>query len=186
MKSFSRTSSSKSSVKSANEDLAPLTPAKGAKDDGNGTASGGGSESNGGGNGDSSGPGGVSASSSVVSLVDSEAAPPPDGKEESDDSKIKQLLGLLKKTIGVKDLGAMRLSLPANLMYPMPNLEYWYVAFLLLLLMTQRADSWTRHYLDRPDLFAIIGDSDDPLERMLATLRWARESSSRHFARFAG
>lgn len=64
-----------------------------------------------------------------------------------------------------------RLSLPASLLEPIPNLEYW-------------------HYLDRPDMFAAlsvalprpcvslltlvfsINDSDDPFERMLAVLRF--------------
>jgi len=39
-------------------------------------------------------------------------------------------------------------------MEPIPNLEYW-------------------HYLDRPDMFAAINDSDDPFERMLAVLRFS-------------
>jgi len=47
----------------------------------------------------------------------------------------------------------MRLSLPAHLITPVGNLEYWC-------------------YLDRPDFFAAINDSDDDLERMLAVLRW--------------
>lgn len=47
----------------------------------------------------------------------------------------------------------MRLSLPANLITPIGNLEYWC-------------------YLDRPDVFAAIDDSDDDFERMLAVLRW--------------
>lgn len=49
-------------------------------------------------------------------------------QHESDDTKLKQLLAVLKKAIGVKDLGAMRLSLPANLITPMGNLEYWSVS----------------------------------------------------------
>ncbi|CAH7688782.1 hypothetical protein PPACK8108_LOCUS23799 [Phakopsora pachyrhizi] len=72
---------------------------------------------------------------------------------ESDESKLKQLLTVLKKAIGVKDMGAMRLSLPANLMAPIGNLEYWC-------------------YLDRPDIFAAIDHPDDELERMLAVVRW--------------
>lgn len=71
----------------------------------------------------------------------------------SDDSKIKQLLNVLKKAMGVKDLGMIRLSLPANLITPIGNLEYWC-------------------YLDRPDLFSAIDHSEDPFERMLALLRW--------------
>ncbi|EME77782.1 uncharacterized protein MYCFIDRAFT_168398 [Pseudocercospora fijiensis CIRAD86] len=60
---------------------------------------------------------------------------------------------ILKRFIGVTDIAAVRFSLPAQLMEPIPNLEYW-------------------HYLDRPETFAAIGDSDDPLERMLACLRF--------------
>lgn len=30
---------------------------------------------------------------------------------------------------------------------------------------------WT--YLDRPDVFAIVGKSDDPVERMLSVIRWS-------------
>lgn len=47
----------------------------------------------------------------------------------------------------------MRFSLPAQLLEPIPNLEYW-------------------HYLDRPETFAAIGDSEDAVERMLACLRF--------------
>lgn len=76
-----------------------------------------------------------------------------DPVEPQDDTKFKQLLSVLKKAIGVKDMGAMRLSLPAHLITPVGNLEYWC-------------------YLDRPDFFAAINDSDDDFERMLAVLRW--------------
>ncbi|KZV82085.1 hypothetical protein EXIGLDRAFT_657539 [Exidia glandulosa HHB12029] len=64
------------------------------------------------------------------------------------------IVDLLKRSLGVKDLAAMCLSLPAQLLEPIPNLEYWMV-------------------LDRPDLFAAINDSPEPLGRMLAVLRWA-------------
>jgi len=66
---------------------------------------------------------------------------------------------VLKKTIGVKDLASLRLSLPSNLLTPEGNLSYW-------------------HYLDRPDLFAVIGESDDALERMKSVLRWSCRLSS--------
>ncbi|RKO82972.1 hypothetical protein BDK51DRAFT_49885 [Blyttiomyces helicus] len=49
-------------------------------------------------------------------------------------SKIKFLLGIMKKLVGVKDLASMRLSLPGTLMKPESNLEFW-------------------SYMDRPDLF---------------------------------
>lgn len=70
-----------------------------------------------------------------------------------DSSKLRTFLSILKKFIGVTDIAAVRFSLPAQLMEPIPNLEYW-------------------HYLDRPETFASIGDSDDDLERMLGALRF--------------
>ncbi|EGN92497.1 hypothetical protein SERLA73DRAFT_190976 [Serpula lacrymans var. lacrymans S7.3] len=73
--------------------------------------------------------------------------------EEGEGGKLKMIMQLLKKSLGVKDIAAMRLSLPASLLEPLPNLEYW-------------------HYLDRPDLFAAINDSDDAFERMLAVVRF--------------
>ncbi|KXT03774.1 hypothetical protein AC578_773 [Pseudocercospora eumusae] len=82
-----------------------------------------------------------------------EAPAVPDGQTPSDTSKLKTFLMILKKFIGVTDIAAVRFSLPAQLMEPIPNLEYW-------------------HYLDRPETFAAIADSDDPLERMLACLRF--------------
>ncbi|KAI0777210.1 hypothetical protein BD413DRAFT_172325 [Trametes elegans] len=77
----------------------------------------------------------------------------PDSTEAGESGKLKMIVQLVKKCLGVKDIAAMRLSLPASLLEPIPNLEYW-------------------HYLDRPDLFAAINDSDDPFERMLAVLRF--------------
>ncbi|KAG6885560.1 hypothetical protein C0993_012803 [Termitomyces sp. T159_Od127] len=74
----------------------------------------------------------------------------PDSGDTGEGGKLKMIVQLVKKCFGVKDIAAMRLSLPASLLEPMPNLEYW-------------------HYLDRPD---IINDSDDPFERMLAVLRF--------------
>ncbi|KAI9350758.1 hypothetical protein BDR26DRAFT_851454 [Obelidium mucronatum] len=62
-------------------------------------------------------------------------------------SKISFVWGLLRKMGGVKDIASVRLSLPANLMEPRSNLEFW-------------------NYNDRPDYF------DDPAERMLHVLRW--------------
>ncbi|KAG6820905.1 hypothetical protein H0H93_009679 [Arthromyces matolae] len=74
----------------------------------------------------------------------------PDSGDTGEGGRLKMIIQLVKKCFGVKDIASMRLSLPASLMEPMPNLEYW-------------------HYLDRPD---IINDSDDPFERMLAVLRF--------------
>lgn len=79
--------------------------------------------------------------------------PVPDGKDASDTSKLKTFLSILRKFIGVSDIAAVRFSLPAQLMEPIPNLEYW-------------------HYMDRPDTFIAIGDSEDELGRMLGCLRF--------------
>ncbi len=53
----------------------------------------------------------------------------------------------------MSDLAKVRFSLPASLLEPIPNLEYW-------------------NYLDCPDTFTSIGDSDDALDRMLEVLRF--------------
>ncbi|KAJ6532767.1 hypothetical protein DFH09DRAFT_1182229 [Mycena vulgaris] len=89
-------------------------------------------------------------------VVDDDAPGPPisvPDSGEGEGGKLKMIVQLVKKSLGVKDIAAMRLSLPASLLEPIPNLEYW-------------------HYLDRPDMFAAINDSDDPFERMLAVVRF--------------
>lgn len=65
------------------------------------------------------------------------------------------LLSLIRtlRFIGVADIASVRFSLPAQLLEPRPNLEYW-------------------TYLDQPNTFAAIGDSDDELGRMLEVLRF--------------
>ncbi|BGP51280.1 hypothetical protein JCM10450v2_007209 [Rhodotorula kratochvilovae] len=77
------------------------------------------------------------------------------GDTDSEQGKFKALLGILRKTISVKDLSSVRISLPANMMEPIGNLEFW-------------------TYIDRPDYFAALADLDgaDELTRMLALLRW--------------
>ncbi|KAJ3106773.1 hypothetical protein HDU96_008121 [Phlyctochytrium bullatum] len=70
-----------------------------------------------------------------------------------DSSRLSFVWGLLRKISHVKDIASVRMSLPANLMEPMSNLEFW-------------------NYNDRPDLFATIADPDDPVERMLRVVRW--------------
>ena len=70
-----------------------------------------------------------------------------------DSSKLKIFVGILRKFIGISDLASVRFSLPAQLLEPTPNLEYW-------------------NYLDRPETFVGIGDSDEPLGRMLEVLRF--------------
>ncbi|KWU44610.1 hypothetical protein RHOSPDRAFT_17750 [Rhodotorula sp. JG-1b] len=68
--------------------------------------------------------------------------------------KFRALLGILKKTISVKDLSSVRISLPATMMEPIGNLEHW-------------------TYIDRPDYFAALADEGmDELDKMLAILRW--------------
>ncbi|KAK4942440.1 hypothetical protein LTR66_014706, partial [Elasticomyces elasticus] len=74
-------------------------------------------------------------------------------KGQDEGGKLKTLLAIMKKFIGVSDIAAVRFSLPAQLLEPIPNLEYW-------------------HYLDKPEYFIAIGDSDDPLGRMLGCLRF--------------
>ena len=70
-----------------------------------------------------------------------------------DSSKLKTFLSILRKFVGISDLASVRFSLPAQLLEPTPNLEYW-------------------NYLDRPETFVAIGDSDDALGRMLEVLRF--------------
>ncbi|KAK2465606.1 hypothetical protein APHAL10511_002498 [Amanita phalloides] len=79
---------------------------------------------------------------------------PEDSGDAGDGGKLKMIVSLVKKCLGVKDIASMRLSLPASLLEPIPNLEYW-------------------HYLDRPDFFASINDSHDPFVRLIAVLRFA-------------
>ena len=80
-------------------------------------------------------------------------------QDTSEQGKFKVLLSILRKALNVKDLSGLRISLPAQLMDPVANLDFWC-------------------YQDRPDLFAAIGDSDDELERMLAVVRWVCTFSS--------
>lgn len=89
----------------------------------------------------------------VPTAKDELAASAKDGQTQSDSSKLKTFLSILRRFIGVTDIASVRISLPAQLLEPIPNLEYW-------------------HYLDRPETFAAISDSEDPLERMLACLRF--------------
>lgn len=92
---------------------------------------------------------------------DAPAVSVPDTGDTGDSGKLKMIVQLVKKCLGVKDIASMRLSLPASLLEPIPNLEYW-------------------HYLDRPDLFAAINDSEDEFERMLAAIRFSFSKDLRH------
>ena len=86
-----------------------------------------------------------------------------DGRSASDSNKLKSLITALKRMIGVRDIASMSLSLPAHILEPMPNLEYW-------------------NYQDRADMFVSIGTFDEPLDRMLAAVRYAFTKEHR-FAR---
>lgn len=85
--------------------------------------------------------------------VEDAAISVPDSGDTGEGGKLKMIVQLVKKCLGVKDIASMRLSLPASLMEPLPNLEYW-------------------QYLDRPDYFAAINDSPDAFGRMLAVARY--------------
>jgi hypothetical protein len=95
----------------------------------------------------------ATSESDLSTIKDDGPAAVPDGQAPSDVSKLKTLLMILKRFIGVSDMASVRFSLPAQLIEPIPNLEYW-------------------HYLDRPETFAAIGDAEEPLERMLNVLRF--------------
>ncbi|POW01930.1 hypothetical protein PSHT_12317 [Puccinia striiformis] len=99
-------------------------------------------------------PSSISLSSETRSTSNTGSSTTAGGDQQQDESnKFKQLLSVLKKAIGVKDMGAMRLSLPAHLITPIGNLEYWYFIFLFLF--------------------------DDDFERMLAVLRWTLTKESK-------
>ncbi|PHH86885.1 hypothetical protein CDD83_9622 [Cordyceps sp. RAO-2017] len=89
-------------------------------------------------------------------MASSSATPPtadaPD-EPQSEGSKLRTFLGILKKFIGVSDLASVRFSLPSQLLEPTPNLEYW-------------------TYVDAPNAFVAIGSSDEPLDRMLEVVRF--------------
>ncbi|BFZ56281.1 hypothetical protein PYCC9005_003326 [Savitreella phatthalungensis] len=72
---------------------------------------------------------------------------------QGESGKIKMIMSILRQFIGVKDMAAVRFSLPSQLLEPVPNLEYW-------------------NYLDRPEYFVSISEPEEELERMLAVIRW--------------
>ncbi|KAJ2078471.1 hypothetical protein H4R24_004449 [Coemansia sp. RSA 988] len=72
---------------------------------------------------------------------------------DGEQSKFSATLGILRKLIGVADVINLRLSLPSQLLDPIPNLEYW-------------------NYMDSPEYFVAITEPDDEVERMLAMLAW--------------
>ncbi|KAJ2317086.1 hypothetical protein H4R23_003199, partial [Coemansia sp. Cherry 401B] len=72
---------------------------------------------------------------------------------DGDQSKFSAILSILRKLVGVADVIDLRLSLPSQLLDPIPNLEYW-------------------NYMESPEHFVAIPESDDEIERMLAVLAW--------------
>lgn len=76
-----------------------------------------------------------------------------DDKGDAQPNQVMVLLGLLRKLIGVRDIISLRISLPASLLAPVGNLEYW-------------------NYMDRPDYFAVISDPESSLDRMVNVVRW--------------
>ncbi|PMD42376.1 oxysterol-binding protein-like protein [Hyaloscypha variabilis F] len=93
------------------------------------------------------------APSSTSSETEAAAGANAAEKSPDDTSKLRMFLGILRKFIGVADIASVRFSLPAQLLEPTPNLEYW-------------------NYLDQPNTFVAIGDSNDEFERMLEVLRF--------------
>ncbi len=94
-------------------------------------------------------------SSSASSVISSGALKMQEemGSEPSKESKLKAFFSILRKFVGVKDIANVRFSLPAQLLEPISNLDYW-------------------NYLDRPDAFVSIGQQNDALLRMLEVLRF--------------
>jgi len=85
-----------------------------------------------------------------------------------DSSKLRTFLSILKRFIGVSDMAAVRFSLPAQLLEPIPNLGTSYTVEtqarhlialytlpILVESLTGKAEYW--HYLDRPETFARFG-----------------------------
>jgi len=75
-------------------------------------------------------------------------------KDQSDSGKFKFILSILKKVIGVGDILNLRISLPSQVLDPVPNLEYF-------------------HWLDRPDYFANLSEPEDPVERFVGVVRYS-------------
>ncbi|KAI9833871.1 MAG: hypothetical protein M1826_006394 [Phylliscum demangeonii] len=99
-------------------------------------------------------PASAAASASTVSVGQASPATSTMSTGEStqdESSKLKTFLTILRKFVGVADIASVRFSLPAQLLEPTPNLEYW-------------------TYLDRPETFVSMAEPDDPLGRMLAVL----------------
>ncbi|GAB1317612.1 hypothetical protein MFIFM68171_07822 [Madurella fahalii] len=94
-----------------------------------------------------------SSSSTAPAETPTSAEAAPVEEHQNEGSKLKTLISVLRKFIGVTDLASVRFSLPSQLLEPTPNLEYW-------------------NYLDSPNAFVAIGTADDPIDRMLEVLRF--------------
>ncbi|KAJ2173905.1 hypothetical protein IWW41_001687 [Coemansia sp. RSA 2522] len=83
---------------------------------------------------------------------------------DGDQSKFSAILNILRKLVGVADIIDMHLSLPSQLLDPIPNLEYW-------------------NYMESPEHFIAITESDDEIERMVAVLAWWFSKLLKHTGR---
>ncbi|KAK0541017.1 hypothetical protein OC842_000223 [Tilletia horrida] len=102
------------------------------------------------------------AAPETVNMTDAdELAAANDAEASSESGRLKTLLGVLKRMLGVSDMAAVRLSLPANLLEPVGNLEYW-------------------TYLDRADLLTCLPELQDPLDRILAAVRFSMTKEFRY------
>ncbi|KAI8606983.1 hypothetical protein BC830DRAFT_236409, partial [Chytriomyces sp. MP71] len=94
---------------------------------------------------------GFSSRMSLASKASKATLPKPEAIEMDDGASTLSVIWTILKKAGTDP--SARMSLPAQLMLPQSNLDYW-------------------GYMDRPDLFVSMADSADPTERMLHVLRW--------------
>ncbi|KXS09277.1 hypothetical protein M427DRAFT_160836 [Gonapodya prolifera JEL478] len=83
---------------------------------------------------------------------------------DGEQSKLKALLGFLRNAIGVKDIASLRVSLPASVLDAISFLEHCDI-------------------MQHPELFSVINDSSDPVERMIAVVRWALSTNRLHMGK---
>ncbi|KAJ3395757.1 hypothetical protein CcCBS67573_g07667 [Chytriomyces confervae] len=95
----------------------------------------------------------LSNRNSRVSLVGAPVQSAPENIDMDEGASKLSVIWTILKKLGTSDVSSVRMSLPANLMEPRSNLEFW-------------------NYNDRPDYFISLSDSLDPAERMLHVLRW--------------
>ncbi|RMD42089.1 hypothetical protein DV735_g3023, partial [Chaetothyriales sp. CBS 134920] len=89
-------------------------------------------------------------------------------KSQDEGSRLRILWDLLRKFMNVADFSAVRFSLPAQLIEPIPN---------LVCAVSYAVDNATdlprfTQFVDRPDAFVAIGQSDHELGRMLEVIRY--------------